>query len=131
MCASTFLVFYFVLNCASSLSSFAAQTTPAASINKTFGLKIIDFFFSFSHIYAYSPLVHLPNTSNLSLKILLPSNYPSFREWRSWVPFIWENRKFWLENEMVNSRHSVWKPSENMGCDLRRCNFSTPLSQFS
>ena len=24
-------------------------------------------------------------------------------------------------------RHSVWKAAENMGCDLRRCNFSTSL----
>ena len=85
MCASTFLVFYFVLNCASSLSSFAAQTTPAASINKTFGLKIIEFFLGSvisthtRHLYIFH------NTSNLSPKILLPWNYPSFREWRSWV----------------------------------------------
>ena len=64
MFASTFLVFYFVVSCTSSLSSFAAQTTPAASTNKTFGLKIIDFFFSASvisthtrHLYIFQ--IHL------------------------------------------------------------------------
>ena len=29
------------------------------------------------------------------------------------------------------SRYSVWEPSGNMDCDLRRCNFSTLLSLFS
>ena len=85
MCACTFFMFYFVLKCASSLSSFAAQTTSAASINKTFGLKIIEFF-SASVISTHTRHLYIfHNTSNLSLKVLLPSNYPSFREWRSWV----------------------------------------------
>ena len=29
------------------------------------------------------------------------------------------------------SRHSLQNVSENMGCDLRQCNFSTPFSLFS
>ena len=29
------------------------------------------------------------------------------------------------------SRHSVWEPPENMGCDLQRCNFSTLLLRSS
>jgi len=37
--------------------------------------------------------------------------------------FSGENRKFRSENQMV-LLHSVWEPSENTGCDLRRCNFS-------
>ena len=37
------------------------------------------------------------------------------------LPFTWENRKFRLQNQMVHVR-SVWEASENMGCDLRRCN---------
>ena len=30
-----------------------------------------------------------------------------------------------------SSRHSVWESSENMGCFLRRCNFSTLFGLFS
>ena len=37
------------------------------------------------------------------------------------LPFTWENREFRLQNQMVHAR-SVWEASENMGCDLRRCN---------
>ena len=29
------------------------------------------------------------------------------------------------------SRYSVWEALENMGCDLRRCNFSSLFSLFS
>ena len=121
MFASTFLVFYFVVNCTSSLSSFAAQTTPAASINKTFRLKIIDFFFQLQ-----SYLRILATCTSSIIHLICPSKFCHHQTIRPlesrdprYLPFIWENRKFWLENEMVNSRHSVWKPSENMGCDLR------------
>ena len=37
------------------------------------------------------------------------------------LPFTWENRRFRLQNQMAHAR-SVWEASENMGCDLRRCN---------
>ena len=40
MFACAFFMFYFV-NCVSSLSSFTAWTTPAASLNKIFGLQIV------------------------------------------------------------------------------------------
>ena len=42
----------------------------------------------------------------------------------SYLPFTRENR---LKN---GSLHSVWEASENMGYDLRRCNFSTFSSLF-
>ena len=41
--------------------------------------------------------------------------------------FTWKNRKFRLENGN-GSRPFFWEVSENMGCDLRRCNFSTLFS---
>ena len=67
MCACTFFMFYFVLNCASSLSSFAAQTTPAASINKTFGLKIIEFFFQLqSHLCILATCTSAINPQNFA-----------------------------------------------------------------
>ena len=40
------------------------------------------------------------------------------------------NRKFRLENQMVRAI-PVWKVSENMNCDLWRCNVSTRFSLFS
>ena len=36
-----------------------------------------------------------------------------------------------LVGKSNGSRHSVWEASENMGCDFRRCNFSTLLRLFS
>ena len=33
--------------------------------------------------------------------------------------------------ESNGSRHSVWEASENVGCDLQRCNFSTLVGLFS
>ena len=35
--------------------------------------------------------------------------------------FTWENREFRLQNQMAHAR-SVREASENIGCDLRRCN---------
>ena len=101
MCASTFLVFYFVLNCASSLSSFAAQTTPAASINKTFCLQIIEFFFQLQ-----SCLCILATSTSSIIHLIWPSKFcygQNIRPLESgdpgYLPFTWENRKFCLENE--------------------------------
>ena len=71
------------------------------------------------HLYIFH------NTSCLLLKILLPSNYLSFREWRSWVLTIYMGKPKILVGKWNGSRHSVWTASENMGCDLRRWNFST------
>ena len=42
------------------------------------------------------------------------------------VPFKWKNKKFWLENKMVGTIRGT--ASENMGCDLGQCNFSTLFS---
>ena len=50
--------------------------------------------------------------------------------WGTYLSFTWENQKFRLDKPANGSRHSVWESSENMGCDLRRCNFSTHLIQW-
>ena len=52
-------------------------------------------------------------------------------EMPGYLPFTWESRKFWLENEIVDFFifffkikwfiFSVWEASENMGYDLRGC----------
>lgn len=36
-----------------------------------------------------------------------------------------------LVGKSNGSRYSVWEASEHMGCDFRRCNFSTLLRLFS
>ena len=86
-------------------------------------------FFSASVISTHTRHLYIfHNTSNLSLKILLPSNYPSFR---GWSRTIYVRKPETPVRKSNVSRHCVWEPSENMGCDLRRCNFSTLLSLCS
>ena len=78
---------------------------------------------------------------------LLPEKF-GWNDRKSHVPALLSNRTFRKIVEMVNnhhnveipempvgklngSRHFVWESSENMGCKLRRCNFSTLFSPFS
>ena len=45
----------------------------------------------------------------------------------SWLPTVYTGKPVEKSN---GSLHSVWEASENMGYDLRRCNFSTFSSLF-
>ena len=45
----------------------------------------------------------------------------------SWLPTVYTGKPFEKSN---GSLHSVWEASENMGYDLRRCNFSNFSSLF-
>ena len=49
---------------------------------------------------------------------------------RSYLPFTWENLEI-LVQKSDDTHCSVWKASENMGRDLRQCNFSTLFSLLS
>ena len=48
-----------------------------------------------------------------------------------WVPTIYMGKPEIRVGKSNGLRHFVWEPSENMGCDLRQCNFSSLFSLFS
>ena len=48
-----------------------------------------------------------------------------------WVPTIYMGKPEIPVEKSNGLRHFVWEPSENMGCDLRQCNFSSLFSLFS
>ena len=48
-----------------------------------------------------------------------------------WVLTIYMGKQEILVGKSNGLRHFVWEPSENMGCDLRQCNFSTLFCLFS
>ena len=49
---------------------------------------------------------------------------------RGYLPSTWKNLEI-LAGKSDGMRHSIWEASENMGCDLRQCNFSTLFSLLS
>ena len=49
---------------------------------------------------------------------------------RGYLPSTWKNLEI-LVWKSDGTCHSIWEASENMGCDLRQCNFSTLFSLLS
>ena len=48
-----------------------------------------------------------------------------------WVPTIYMGKPEIPVGKSNGLCHFVWEPSENVGCDLRQCNFSSLFSLFS
>ena len=48
-----------------------------------------------------------------------------------WVLTIYIGKQKIRVGKSNGLRHCFWEPSENMGCDLRQCNFSTLFSLLS